>query len=784
MMSIQLNPQNPVIGGSVTLNVTGITDGIRSFSWYKGPTSSSQLQIFTYIPGESSPLVRGPSYNIRITAFPNGSLQISDLQTTDRGNYIVKVQTQKALESNLVLVIYDPVSKPVITVSDPEPQEDDTITLTCASSNTARIIWSKGGGPLPSGAVLSSNNKTVTFSKTNRSDSGEYRCTAENIASTKTSDSYTLAIAYGPENVNIKGSSEVTIGSVVSLVCVAESFPIPIYSWQLNGRNLTLHHNYTLLIEQITSMNEGNYTCEVKNLATKRSASASMFITVTVLLGVLVDVSSGMMSIQLIPQNPVIGGSVTLNVTGITDGIRSFSWYKGPTSSSQLQIFTYIPGDSSPLVRGPSYNIRITAFPNGSLQISDLQTTDRGNYIVKVQTQKALESNLVLVIYDPVSKPVITVSDPEPQEDDTITLTCASSNTARIIWSKGGGPLPSGAVLSSNNKTVTFSKTNRSDSGEYRCTAENIASTKISDSYTLAIAYGPENVNIKGSSEVTIGSVVSLVCVAESFPIPIYSWQLNGRNLTLHHNYTLLIEQITSMNEGNYTCEVKNLATKRSASASMFITVTVLLGVLVDVSSGMMSIQLIPQNPVIGGSVTLNVTGITDGIRSFSWYKGPTSSSQLQIFTYIPGDSSPLVRGPSYNIRITAFPNGSLQISDLQTTDRGNYIVKVQTQKALESNLVLVIYDPVSKPVITVSDSEPQEDDTITLTCASSNTARIIWSKGGGPLPSGAVLSSNNKTVTFSKTNRSDSGEYRCTAENIASTKISDSYTLAIACEY
>ncbi|XP_073458224.1 cell adhesion molecule CEACAM8-like [Aquarana catesbeiana] len=294
----------------------------------------------------------------------------------------------------------------------------------------------------------------------------------------------------------------------------------------------------------------------------------------SVLLCVLVDVSSGIISIQHIPQYPVIQGSVTLNIFGITGKIRTCSWFKGPTSSPKHQILVYFPGDKNPLVPGHRYDPRITAFPNGSLQIASLNTTDRGNYIVKVQTDSALESTLHMNVYDPVSKPVITVSHLEPQEDDTVTLTCTSSNAERIIWSKDGDSLPSGAVLSSNNRTLTFSRTYRSDAGDYQCTAENMASTKISDSYTLAIAYGPVNVNITGSSEVTVGSVMSLVCVVESFPTPIYSWQFNGRNLTLQNNYTLLIQQITSMNEGNYTCEVKNFVTKRSASASMFITVT------------------------------------------------------------------------------------------------------------------------------------------------------------------------------------------------------------------
>ncbi|XP_072282710.1 cell adhesion molecule CEACAM7-like isoform X2 [Pyxicephalus adspersus] len=295
----------------------------------------------------------------------------------------------------------------------------------------------------------------------------------------------------------------------------------------------------------------------------------------TVLLGVWVNVACESINIQLTPQYPVIQGNVTLNVSGITDGILYYTWHKGSNSSPQNQILGYFPGYSIPVVPGPLNNFRITAFPSGSLQVSKLQSTDRGKYIIKIQTQKrALEGTLLLAIYDPVSKPAITVSNLQPQENDTITLTCTSSNAQRLIWSKVNGRLTSGAILSSDNGTVTFSRTNRLDTGNYQCEAENVASKKISDPYTLIISYGPENMKITGSTQVTAGSAISLVCVADSVPNPNYRWRISGSNSTLCHNHTLLIEEVTPLNEGNYTCEVKNLVTMHSSSASIFITVT------------------------------------------------------------------------------------------------------------------------------------------------------------------------------------------------------------------
>ncbi|CAJ0928378.1 unnamed protein product [Ranitomeya imitator] len=113
------------------------------------------------------------------------------------------------------------------------------------------------------------------------------------------------------------------------------------------------------------------------------------------------DVTSGQISIQLIPQYPIINGSVTLSLTGITDKLEVVNWYKGPSTNPSYQILVYLPGNSPPtLVPGLLYNDRISALNNGSLHIKDLRVTDGGNYIVAVQMlTPAKDVNVILTIY-------------------------------------------------------------------------------------------------------------------------------------------------------------------------------------------------------------------------------------------------------------------------------------------------------------------------------------------------------------------------------------------------
>ncbi|XP_075047042.1 cell adhesion molecule CEACAM8-like isoform X4 [Mixophyes fleayi] len=287
-------------------------------------------------------------------------------------------------------------------------------------------------------------------------------------------------------------------------------------------------------------------------------------------LSLWMDLTSGMMNIQLIPQYPEIGRSVTLSVTGITGRVHSFIWYKGPNTNAEHLILTYIPGDSSETINGSLYFSRARPFPNGSLLISDLHITDSGNYIVKVQTDKPEDIFVTLTVYERVSKPKVTAPTFLPKENVSLTLTCDTSNAERILWSRGSVRLPSGHILSADNRTVTLHNVTRADSGDYRCEAENPISKSISDPYTVTVSYGPENVQITGQLRVSAGTVISLTCSAGSVPPPSYQWRLNDTDLNIKQNQ-LRINNASPENQGTYICVVNN--TLRTATKSVFVYV-------------------------------------------------------------------------------------------------------------------------------------------------------------------------------------------------------------------
>ncbi|XP_077112418.1 cell adhesion molecule CEACAM16-like [Ranitomeya variabilis] len=283
-----------------------------------------------------------------------------------------------------------------------------------------------------------------------------------------------------------------------------------------------------------------------------------------VLLVFMMDVTSGQISIQPIPQYPVINGSVTLSVTGITEKLHRYNWYKGPKKNDEYEILKYINSAKRPLSFGPLYNDRIIAFDNGSLQINNLQITDVVNYIVRIRGVNLSEKlQTILTVYEPVTKPKITASITQLKETDQLNLNCDTSAPAKITWTRNG------AKLSGDNKTLSISSVKRGDAGEYRCEAWNL----VSDPYPVTVAYGPDKAQIEGTLNVSPGSRITLTCSADSSPSPEYQWKLNGAVLR-EASSKYDINNAAPEDEGQYTCVLRNLETLRTAAAYVYVNVT------------------------------------------------------------------------------------------------------------------------------------------------------------------------------------------------------------------
>ncbi|XP_040280007.1 pregnancy-specific beta-1-glycoprotein 5-like [Bufo bufo] len=287
------------------------------------------------------------------------------------------------------------------------------------------------------------------------------------------------------------------------------------------------------------------------------------------------DVTSAMTGIQLIPPYPFINESVMLSITDFKYTVLGVAWYKGPRAEHEYQILVYFPENSFSFP-GPMYNEgSFTHFANGSLLIKDLQITDEGTYIVNIlYSGNENESlNVTLTLNGPVTKPMITASTTQPKENDPFTLTCVISRAVLITWTRRGTRFSSKMKLTGDNKTLTFSKVKREDSGEYQCEAQDSYHKELSDPYSVNVAYGPDKANIEGTLFVRPGYPITLSCSADSFPPTDYQWKVNDKISEEKTNKYSISNAVTE-DQGIYTCVVRNLVTLRNATASEYVNIT------------------------------------------------------------------------------------------------------------------------------------------------------------------------------------------------------------------
>ncbi|XP_077312378.1 cell adhesion molecule CEACAM2-like, partial [Lithobates pipiens] len=257
------------------------------------------------------------------------------------------------------------------------------------------------------------------------------------------------------------------------------------------------------------------------------------------------------------------------SVTGNTRGINYFVWHKGPITFVNYTILSYISDDKSPVKPGYLFHSRVTPFSNGSLQISNLNISDEGHYIVRIQAEHVSDTSVYLKIFDMVGKPTITTSTSHPKENDAVNITCTSTNAEMIAWSR----VPSGATLSPDNRTVCFSMIKRSDSGVYRCQTNNPVSKANSDPITITVGYGPENIKVNTQRSPS-NSFILLECSADSVPPATYQWRLNGIDINVQQN-SFQVNLSKTKEERTYTCVANNSVTRLTAMDSIYVNVTI-----------------------------------------------------------------------------------------------------------------------------------------------------------------------------------------------------------------
>uniref|UniRef100_A0A8C3FR16 Ig-like domain-containing protein n=1 Tax=Chrysemys picta bellii TaxID=8478 RepID=A0A8C3FR16_CHRPI len=281
-VTIVLTPPSPVVGGGVSLAPQPPPENLLTCIWYRSATATDEnSRILTYFP-QTSPVHNNCSAHTgRETLGPGCALNIVGL---------INTKSTRTHGNALSVPCTEMLPRPTVTPNQTLVLENGTFTLTCNSSpSTDTVLWLRDGASLvPSERLgLSPDNRTLTVLGAIRDDAGTYQCKVGNPP--RPPAALPLVLPALPSHGDAAESGvgidppapiALTLGSPLTLTCVADSIPALSYRWVLNGTD-TKETGSSLTFNPTTLDHQGTYECRVHNPVTGRTAWASVAVRVT-----------------------------------------------------------------------------------------------------------------------------------------------------------------------------------------------------------------------------------------------------------------------------------------------------------------------------------------------------------------------------------------------------------------------------------------------------------------------------------------------------------------------
>ncbi|KAL9952583.1 hypothetical protein ACROYT_G039854 [Oculina patagonica] len=230
-----------------------------------------------------------------------------------------------------------------------------------------------------------------------------------------------------------------------SFQCEAEGNPKPKVTWLKQNSSLVADKRVVpsrggLMITDVTSQDEGKYTCVARNILGEMTSSASLSVQV----GAVITQK---------PSSVIVeeGQNVTLVCQATGQPTPTVTWRKA---------FSHLPKEKAAVV-------------DGTLTIRNIAKADGGAYACAAKNLVGEDSAAALVTV--IDKLKFTLTPPVKVvalDLSTVILHCTAHGSVDIDWKRAGQNLPQNHVLYPNG-TLLLRKVSKNDSGTYTCEAKN-----------------------------------------------------------------------------------------------------------------------------------------------------------------------------------------------------------------------------------------------------------------------------------------------------------------------
>ncbi|XP_061691863.1 matrix-remodeling-associated protein 5 [Syngnathoides biaculeatus] len=744
----------------------------------------------------------------RLFVFPNGTLYFKNVSPSDAGRYeclatntvgIAKRTVHLEVRADSSSRIRHPpfLFPPTHHHAVPFRQHSvsaiygSTVYLHCpeSSGSPRGTIWQ-----LPSKTIMEHHyspdrpikvfqNGTLRILQITELDGGYYRCFFQR-PNGEDMEVFQVDVLMTPPRIEHVRTTQprVHFGENVQVDCFATGLPDPEVSWSLPdgtlinnalqsddsgylNRRYVIFGNGTLLLQQMEKKDEGDYTCYAKNKLGKDERKVSL---------------------KVGPNAPRISFKFESQVTVKYGELAQLSCQA--TGEPTPQIFWISPQNS--VIPMSSHKFEIVE--NGMLVVKKVTFADEGKYACVARNSAGDDiKNLILKIEsrEPFinghkgnnAKKVVGISY------QTVLLDCKVEGKPepRIWWVTPYGQslrlsYLSGRFQVHQNGSLEVRGVRKTDEGRYMCLAKNHLgeASLLVELDVVPIAEKPsfalpniELLSIKNN----VGELY-LHCPARGKPNPEFVWVLpNGTMLMpgvrlqgfTHHqsNGTLWISQPAASDKGVYRCLAKNVAGQAEKRYAL--------------EAG--------RKPVIRGSTggikinygqTLNLHCIVDG-----W-------PQASIAWTLPNGFT--LDKPQSVGRFTFFANGTLQMRQIATFDKGIYICKASNTfgSSTLSYPVTVMVHPPHITSMLPSITKVSRGSHVQLNCFATGVPKpeISWTLPGRTtlvphnryIVQGGIHMTEEGSLVIQNPVLMNSGIYKCNAKNALGTDFKSTYLQVI----
>ncbi len=393
-----------------------------------------------------------------------------------------------------------------------------SITLDSEATGTPPLSfqWFHDGA-LINGQILSQ----LTLTALKLADSGNYTVKVTNIAGSATSAPAQLTVLSPPAIVTQPADKLVAAGTTVEFSVVAAGSPPLTYQWLKNGTAMVGSTNQTLVLSNVSSANDGDYTVLVSNAVgsvTSNAANLEVLQAPTILQQ---PASQTVLAGRTIILDVAVGGSVPY----------TFAWYKDGV---------LLPNETLP-----------------SLRFTIIRMEDSGTYTFKVSNVVGSATTTPIVLRV-VSPPVVTRQPATLalRVGGTATFSVEVSGTAPFTyqWQKDYGNIP-GAT----NSQWVIPSVGQQDVGTYTVIVTNEVGNVRSQEAYLAIVPTPRITLQPQSMTVAQGSPAFLEVTTPDEPSTLsYRWWRNGELVAGANLPRLDLASVQSAQVGIYQVELTN----------------------------------------------------------------------------------------------------------------------------------------------------------------------------------------------------------------------------------